>query len=70
MDYLGCYGHPWIETPAVDALAADAAVDDLTLRTVHAYFVARLAQRLNRRIDVDARTADQITFAVKPLTPI
>ncbi|MCH7527337.1 MAG: sulfatase [Planctomycetes bacterium] len=26
MDYLGCYGHPWIETPAVDALAADAVL--------------------------------------------
>lgn len=51
----------------LDALAADAAVDDLTPRTVHAYFVARLAHRLHCRIDVDAGTADRITFAVKPL---
>ncbi len=27
-DYLGCYGHPWIETPTVDALARDGVVFD------------------------------------------
>src|SRR4051812_7712076 len=26
--YLGCYGNPWIETPAVDALAARGVVFD------------------------------------------
>ena len=51
----------------LDALAADAAVDDLTPRTVHAYFVAGLAHRLNSRIDVDAGNADRITFSFKPL---
>ena len=27
-DYLGCYGHPWIQTPIVDALARDGVVFD------------------------------------------
>ncbi|RMF81549.1 MAG: hypothetical protein D6744_07035, partial [Planctomycetota bacterium] len=26
VDYLGCYGHPWIQTPTVDALAAAGVV--------------------------------------------
>jgi len=28
VDYLGCYGHPWIQTPAVDELATHGVVFD------------------------------------------
>lgn len=28
LGYLGCYGNPWIETPALDALAAESVVFD------------------------------------------
>jgi len=28
VDYLGCYGHPWIRTPVCDALAADGVAFD------------------------------------------
>lgn len=55
------------QADCLDALAADATVEDLTPRTVHAYFVARLAHRLNRRIDVETEIEDQITFTVNPL---
>lgn len=31
VDYLGCYGHPWIKTPTVDALAGDGVVFDAAI---------------------------------------
>lgn len=52
---------------SLNALGADVAVEELTPRTIHAYFTARLAHRLNCRIDVDPGTADQVIFAVKPI---
>jgi choline-sulfatase len=30
-DYVRCYGHPWIETPTLDQLAADGAVFDAAI---------------------------------------
>lgn len=30
-DYLGCYGHSWVQTPALDELAADSVVFDAAI---------------------------------------
>lgn len=46
------------------ALEAGASVDDLTPRSVHAYFLARLADRLSTRVAVDDSIAGQATLSV------
>lgn len=30
-DYLGCYGHPWIQTPSVDRVAAEGVIFDTAI---------------------------------------
>jgi histidine phosphotransferase ChpT len=44
------------------AIAAAAAVDDLTSRTVHGYFTARLAQSTGANLTIESVTATQALF--------
>jgi histidine phosphotransferase ChpT len=44
------------------ALLPNAPVDDLTSRTVQAYFTARLAEQIGARISVTAASTGQVTF--------
>lgn len=46
------------------ALSNDVAVDELTPRSVHAFFLARLAARLGGGIAVDGGAADRLTLSV------
>ena len=48
------------------AMAPEASLDDLTPRSVHAYFVARLARRLSLGIDIEACGPDAIGFSATP----
>lgn len=45
------------------AMKEGGSLDDLTPRSVHAYFVSRLARRLRSQLEVDAGGADRITFS-------
>lgn len=47
------------------ALETGADIDQLTPRSVHAYFLARLAARLTTRVEVDDSIADQTTIFVQ-----
>jgi histidine phosphotransferase ChpT len=58
------------ETPRISdecrkAMAVDALTDGLTPRSVHAYFVCRLAQQLHSTLDVEEAVDGQITFSVQ-----
>lgn len=46
------------------ALEAGASVDGLTPRSVHAYFLTRLADRLSTRVVIDDSVAGQTTLSV------
>jgi histidine phosphotransferase ChpT len=45
------------------ALSPNAAVDELSSRTVQAYFSARLAERIGARLAVSAPSAGQVVFS-------
>jgi len=47
------------------ALSPNALLDELTPRSIHAYFVTRLALRLSTRIEIDDDTEDRIVFTVR-----
>jgi histidine phosphotransferase ChpT len=47
------------------AIAADVAVDDLTSRTVHGYFTARLAEGMGASLAVDKVTATEAVFSAR-----
>jgi histidine phosphotransferase ChpT len=44
------------------AIAAETAIDDLTSRTVHGYFTARLAQSTGASLTIDTVTATEALF--------
>ena len=44
------------------AIGPNAVVDDLTSRTVHAYFTARLAERMGASLAIAAPVAGQVVF--------
>jgi len=44
------------------ALLPGAPVDDLTSRTIHAYFTARVAEQIGAKISVTGASAGQVTF--------
>ena len=45
-----------VAKPIIDALAADARLDEVTARTVHAYYLGRLIRRLGARLDITQTT--------------
>ena len=45
------------------AMKTGVSPDDLTPRSVHAFWVSRLAQQLRSRIEIDTGYADRITFS-------
>ena len=47
------------------AMQPDVSLDALTPRSVHSYFVTRLAARLNTAIELDESLPDRITFSVR-----
>ena len=47
------------------AMLPDASIDALTPRSVHAYFVTRLAARLETAIELDEDTPGRIAFSVR-----
>lgn len=47
------------------ALAPDARVDDLTPRSVHSYFLARLADRMDSAIELDGNVEGRITLTAR-----
>ncbi len=47
------------------AMAPDASLDDMTPRSIHAYFVTRLASQLETDIEIDNSADDCIVFTVR-----
>lgn len=47
------------------ALVPGVSLDELTPRSIHAYFVTRLASRLETSIEIDDTVDDQILFSVR-----
>ena len=57
-------------TPEIRSSMEDnAAVDDLTPRTIHAYLVATAARRLDTGFAVDSGHADRVVFRLRLPTP-
>lgn len=59
LGYLGCYGNGWIETPALDRLAAGGVVFDQHLADCPDAVGARRAWRTGRYSSLEAESQDQ-----------
>ncbi len=55
---------PRIADESCTALSKSASIDDLTPRSVHAYFVACLSENLQSSVDVDVNDSGRIQIAV------